>query len=64
MNMTRRDWWVGVALLTAALVFHAVFPRYQWQHTAGAVWLRVDRWTGSAERVIVTQSLGTRFPLR
>lgn len=47
--MTRRDWWgVGLMLVIALLVWMAV-PRYQWQHSVGMYWLRVDRWTGHAE---------------
>jgi hypothetical protein len=46
--MTRRDWWLGVSLLVAAIMLHALVPRYEWQHIEGAVFMRVDRWTGRA----------------
>ena len=26
----RRDWWFGVLLIVAALLFHALFPRYEY----------------------------------
>lgn len=56
--MTRRDWWLGVALLAAAIVFHAVFPRYEVLVIGEArVPLRVDRWTGS-----VTVAPGVTVP--
>jgi hypothetical protein len=46
--MTRRDWWLGIAVLTAFLVFHAAVPRYAW-HPADVtgLFIRVDRWTGT-----------------
>jgi hypothetical protein len=51
--VTRRDWWIGIALVVAALLFHALVPRYEW-HTVR--WganrdhlIRVDRWFGTAE---------------
>lgn len=59
--MNRRDWWVGVAILTCALVLHAIVPRYQYQHTALNYWLKVDRWTGHARTVIVYTS-GEQVP--
>jgi hypothetical protein len=46
--MTRRDWWLGVTAIVLAVFVHAAVPRYQWQHMAGAAYLRVDRWTGNA----------------
>lgn len=49
--MTRRDWWIGVGLIVAALLAHAAFPRFEWQPYVGgrsALMLRVDRWTGTA----------------
>ena len=51
--ITRRDWWIGVALVTAAILVHALVPRYEYQHPAGSVdvWFVVDRWTGHAEIV-------------
>ena len=49
--MPRRDWWLGVLVLAAALVFYAVFPRYDFHgpSTDGLLMWRVDRWTGSGE---------------
>lgn len=44
--MTRRDWWLGIILLVAALAAHAAIPRYQWTHIQGGIWSRADRWTG------------------
>jgi hypothetical protein len=38
-----------LAAVAAALVFHALFPRYEWH--AGSVpryYIRYDRWTGAA----------------
>ena len=49
--ITRRDWWLGVALVTAAILFHAAFPRFQIQQAVGqnqGVW-RIDRWSGEVE---------------
>ena len=63
-KITRRDWWIGVGLVGFGLLLHAAVPRYQWQHEGSVVWLRVDRWTGNAELVIVRPGLGTRFPVR
>lgn len=50
--MTRRDWFLGIAVLVAALLFHAAFPRYEYRTVDGpAVGVRVDRWTGTATMV-------------
>jgi hypothetical protein len=58
--VTRRDWWLGVLTIVAALFFHAVFPRYEWREwtvparTGGGIsgsavtYIRFDRWTGQA----------------
>lgn len=48
--MTRGDWWLGVTLVTLALLAHAAFPRYEWRplSDSSAYWLRIDRWTGRA----------------
>ena len=51
--MTRRDWWLGVALVAGGLVFHAACPRYEFQ-TFGplnADVLKVDRWTGEHQHM-------------
>ena len=47
--MTRRDWWLGVALIVAAIVLHALVPRYEWRDAGGAPIVRIDRWTGAAQ---------------
>lgn len=47
--MTRRDWWLGVALLVAAILAHAAFPRYEWRGAFGVPTMRIDRWTGGWE---------------
>lgn len=46
--MTRRDWWLGIVLLTVALLTQAAVPRYTWQQS-GTLVIRVDRWLGIAE---------------
>lgn len=61
--MTRRDWWTGVAVITFALLFHAVltaaFPRYIIHTTVTQdrqpgdnieIVFRLDQWTGKVER--------------
>jgi hypothetical protein len=48
--MTRRDWWFGILVLTLAMLAHAAFPRYEWRQTpAGLGYVRIDRWTGTAD---------------
>jgi hypothetical protein len=63
-HMTRRDWWIGVGVIALALMAHAVIPqyvpRYEWRHESANRWLRVDRWTGTAEPVRVMQA--DRYP--
>jgi hypothetical protein len=54
-NMTRRDWWLGVALILVALVGHAVFPRYDVRYIDGAGMVRIDTWTGTFARVYVAR---------
>lgn len=47
--MTRRDWWIGVALVLAAIAVHAAFPRYDWRQVNGGGYLvRIDTWRGTA----------------
>jgi hypothetical protein len=47
--MTKRDWWIGIAVVVAALLAHAALPRYEWRETlAGRSAVRIDRWTGRA----------------
>lgn len=55
--MRRLDWWGGILLLAGALLFHAVFPRYEWlvQQPSGTNpggIARVDRWTGTLEGAV------------
>jgi hypothetical protein len=40
---------VAVGVVTLAIVFHALFPRYEWRDVRGVPIMRVDRWTGHAE---------------
>jgi hypothetical protein len=47
MTITRRDWWLGVAVVALALVLHAIVPRYEVLIGAQGWPLRVDRWTGT-----------------
>ena len=51
--ITRRDWWIGVSLITSALLAHALLPRYEWmvlrEDTADV--LRIDRWTGDVQHM-------------
>ena len=57
-TFSRLDWWAGVLLVSAALLTHALLPRYSYQHPgnelSGLVWTKVDRWTGRAYLVRVT----------
>jgi hypothetical protein len=52
--MTRRDWWVGILMLVAAIVAHAAMSRYSWhlytiegQGQNARALLRIDRFTGT-----------------
>jgi hypothetical protein len=52
--MTRRDWWIGILLLLAAIVAHAAMNRYSWhlyaaegQGQNARALVRVDRLTGA-----------------
>jgi hypothetical protein len=73
MTVSPRHWWIGVACLTAVVLFHALFPRYEYRHPGlgyagnvaagafyteglqwpGTMWIRIDRWTGNAEIVLL-----------
>lgn len=48
--MTKRQWYVGLAVVVAAVLLHAAVPRYEWrasgEYDRGLI--RVDRWTGQA----------------
>lgn len=48
--MTKRDWWLGVAIVAAAICLHALLPRHEFSQVTGlrGVLVRVDRWTGRA----------------
>jgi len=50
-HITRRDWWLGIALIVAAVLCHAAFPRYEWRDPGGdhAAYIRIDRWTGRSQ---------------
>ena len=56
MTASRRDWYIGVAILVLALLFHAAVPRYEWRHPGlgfagnvadGAFFTDGYRWPGS-----------------
>lgn len=46
--MTTRSWWVGVAIVSLALLVHALVPRYDIR-IEGVAFVRIDRWTGTVE---------------
>lgn len=52
--ITRRDWWIGIGVIGLALLAHAVIPqyvpRYEWQHWTEGIYVKIDRWAGTAER--------------
>jgi len=48
--LTRRDWWLGIGTVVAAILFHALMPRYEWRNIGPLPVVRVDRWTGAAIR--------------
>lgn len=50
--MTSKHWYLGVALVTAAILFHALFPRYEVRTFATVYPIRVDRWTGRVSRAV------------
>jgi hypothetical protein len=43
-----RSLWLAALLIAAALLAHAMVPRYEWRPLAGLYWVRIDRWTGTA----------------
>ena len=49
--MKARDWWLGISAIVAAILFHALMPRYEWRPVQGypAQFVRIDRWFGRAE---------------
>lgn len=49
LMITRRDWWIGIAVIVLALLVHALVPRYDWRGSDPRILTRIDRWTGHAE---------------
>jgi hypothetical protein len=52
--MTRRDWWIGILVLVAAIVAHGAMHRYSWhlyaidgQGKNARALVRIDRFTGA-----------------
>ena len=52
--MTRRDWWLGILVLVAALFAHSAMNRYSWhlydvegQGQNARALVRIDRFTGT-----------------
>ena len=43
--MKRIDYWLGIAVISTAIVFYAMFPRHQTVLAHGDAF-SVDRWTG------------------
>jgi hypothetical protein len=51
-TITRRDWWLAIAALAAALVIQAIWPRYEWHASRpDGVYVVFDRWAGRAYRL-------------
>ena len=68
--MTRRDWWLGVALVTLSLLAHVACPRYEYIVLGpqnGDV-IRHDRWTGDNDHMWIIDrgpnNLTSPLPLR
>lgn len=63
--MTRRDWWIGIALVAVAFLAHAAFPRYEWRASTvhPDVALRFDRWRGTVTLVYPRPDLSARDQL-
>ena len=72
--MTRRDWWLGLAVLTVAVLLNAAipacFPRYEYivLGPQNADVIRHDRWTGENDHMWIIDrgpdSLTPPLPLR
>ena len=49
--MTRRDFWLGVVVIVAAILTHTAFPRYEWRQstikTTTPAMIRIDQWFGT-----------------
>jgi hypothetical protein len=59
--MTRRDWWLGVAAIVAALILHAAIPRHEITRWTDDTILRADRWTGRVEMISVRAPDSLRY---
>lgn len=65
MEITRRDWWLGILLIVGGLVAHALLPRYEWVTlTPEGDVIKVDKWTGVEEHRFVTRPPGAPSVLR
>ena len=53
--MTRRDYWIGVIVVAAAIVCHMAFPRYTLVTIKDQIF-RVDRWFGLPVGTSLTDS--------
>ena len=51
--MNRRDWWIGIVLLTIVSLTHALLPRYSFEirdgREVGVAVYRIDRLTGTID---------------
>lgn len=57
MPVTRRDWWIGIAVVFVAVIFHALVPRYEWNTSlTNLTAVRTDRWTGAAEVGVIRRA--------
>ena len=67
--MARREYWLGMSAVVAALLIHALvvtaFPRYEWHAQPGFV-LQVDRWKGKIRRLPIEMigMYGVEVPMR
>lgn len=55
-EVRRVDVWIATLAIAAALLVHALVPRYQFQHMvgySGRSFVRIDRWTGVAQSGVV-----------
>lgn len=57
--MTRLDWWLGIGLVVATLVFHAAFPRYEYRSHRESLF-QIDRWTETARFGVPGWATGKR----
>jgi len=63
--LTTRAWWLGVGLVTVAILLHASLPRYDWHSISGRpdLMIRVDRWMGRAQWGVMNPETGDWHPL-